>query len=190
MKTAVVVDCACLIGLERIGHLDVLSAMFDLIFVPPAVCAEFGAVPAWISLERPADAGMVAALRLLVDPGESEAIVLAYEKGLRIILDDRKAREVAVRLGVPITGTVGLLLKAKQEGVIAAVRPLLDALDSKQFRIGEALRSEALRLAGEWGVTVPEALWVSRLKLALEGEGDLASPLPWELGEQFFDDAA
>ena len=123
--------------------------LFDLIFAPPAVCAEFGAVPAWISLERPADAGMVAALRLLVDPGESEAIVLAYEKGLRIILDDRKAREVAVRLGVPITGTVGLLLKAKQEGVIAAVRPLLDALDSKQFRIGEALRSEALRLAGE-----------------------------------------
>ena len=88
VKTAVVVDCACLIGLERSGHLDVLSAMFDLIFAPPAVCAEFGAVPAWISLERPADAGMVAALRLLVDPGESEAIVLAYEKGLRIILDD------------------------------------------------------------------------------------------------------
>jgi uncharacterized protein len=149
VKTAVVVDCACLIGLERIGRLDVLSAMFDLIFAPPAVCAEFGALPTWISLERPADAGMVAALRLLVDPGESEAIVLAYEKGLRIILDDRKAREVAVRLGVPITGTVGLLLKAKQEGVIAAVRPLLDALDGKQFRIGEALRSEALRLAGE-----------------------------------------
>jgi len=39
----------------------------------------------------------VAALRLLVDPGESEAIALAYEKGVRIILDDRKAREVAWR---------------------------------------------------------------------------------------------
>ena len=75
--------------------------------------------------------------------------MLAYEKRLRIILDDRKAREVAQRLGVPVTGTVGLLLKAKQEGVISAVRPLLDALDANQFRIGDALRVEALRIAGE-----------------------------------------
>jgi predicted nucleic acid-binding protein len=68
---------------------------------------------------------------------------------VRIILDDRKAREVAQRLGVAVTGTVGLLLKAKQEGVIPEVRPLLDALDANQFRIGAALRAEALRLAGE-----------------------------------------
>jgi predicted nucleic acid-binding protein len=43
-----------------------------------------------MNVEQPRDAGMVAALRLLVDPGESEAIALAYEKGLRIIVDDRK----------------------------------------------------------------------------------------------------
>ncbi len=149
VRIAAVIDSACLIGLERIGRLDLLPALFDPIFVPPAVNQEFGVLPAWMTVERPADVGMVAALRLLVDPGESEAIVLAYEKGLRIILDDRKAREVAQRLGVPVTGTVGLLLKAKQEGVISAVRPLIDALDANQFRIGDALRIEALRLAGE-----------------------------------------
>lgn len=66
-----------------------------------------------MNVQPPSDVGMVAALRLLVDPGESEAIVLAYEKGLRISLDDRKAREVAQRLGGPVTGTVGLLIKAK-----------------------------------------------------------------------------
>jgi predicted nucleic acid-binding protein len=102
-----------------------------------------------MKVERPADVGMVAALRLLVDPGQSEAIVLAYEKGLRIILDDRKAREVAQRLGVPVTAKVGLLINAKQEGVIATVRPLLDALDANHFRISDALRAEALKLAGE-----------------------------------------
>ena len=102
-----------------------------------------------MTVEQPRDAGMVAALRLLVDPGESEAIALAYEKGLRIIVDDRKAREVAQRIGVPVTGTVGLLLKAKQEGVIANVRPLLDALDANHFRISDDLRAEALKLAGE-----------------------------------------
>ena len=149
VKIAGVVDSACLIGLERIGRLDLLPSLLDPIFVPPAVNQEFGARPIWMTVERPTDVGMVAALRLLVDPGESEAIVLAYEKRLRIILDDRKAREVAQRLGVPVIGTVGLLLRAKQEGVVSAVRPLRDALEAHQFRIGNALRTEALRLAGE-----------------------------------------
>jgi predicted nucleic acid-binding protein len=149
VKIAAVVDSACLIGLERIGRLDLLPALLEPIFAPPAVNREFGSTAAWVRVERPVDVGMVAALRLLVDPGESEAIALAYEKGVRIILDDRKAREVAQRLGVAVTGTVGLLLKAKQEGVIPEVRPLLDALDANQFRIGAALRAEALRLAGE-----------------------------------------
>ncbi len=92
---------------------------------------------------------MVAALKLIVDPGESEAIALAYEKRLRLIVDDRKAREAAQRLGIAVTGTVGLLLKAKQAGIIPAVLPLLDALDQHQFRISPSLRTEALRLACE-----------------------------------------
>lgn len=53
---------------------------------------------------------------------------------------------MAQRLGVSVTGTVGLLLKAKQAGLVGEIRPLLDA---HQFRIGDALRAEALRLAGE-----------------------------------------
>lgn len=149
VKIPAVVDSACLIGLERIGCLDLLPALIDPVFAPPAVNQEFGALPSWMNVQKPVDVGMVAALRLVVDPGESEAIVLAYEMGLRIILDDRKAREVAQRLGVPVTGTVGLLLKAKQAGLVGEIRPLLDALDAHQFRIGDALRAEALRLAGE-----------------------------------------
>jgi uncharacterized protein len=92
---------------------------------------------------------MVSALRLVVDPGEAEAITLAYEKGIRIILDDRKAREAALRLGIPVTGTIGLLLKAKEASLVASIGPLLDALEANNFRIGPQLRTEALRLAGE-----------------------------------------
>ena len=149
MKIPAVVDSACLIGLERIGRLDLLSALLDPIFVPPAVESEFGSRPSWMHVEAPTDRGMVAALRLVVDPGEAEAIALAYKKGIRIILDDRKAREAALRLGIPVTGTIGLLLVAKRNDIIATIRPLLDSLDACHFRIGEALRSEALRLAGE-----------------------------------------
>ena len=92
---------------------------------------------------------MIAALRLIIDPGESEAIALAYERKLRLIIDDLKGRQAAQQLGIPVTGTVGLIVKARQTGVIAAVRPLLDDLDAHQFRISSALRNEALRLVGE-----------------------------------------
>jgi len=85
----------------------------------------------------------------MVDEGEAEAIALAQEKGLRIILDDRKARAIAMRLSIPVTGTVGLLLKAKEAGIVSAVKPLLEALDASQFHIGREIYSQALRLAGE-----------------------------------------
>lgn len=145
----VVLDSTCLIGLERIGRLDLLPALFPILVVPPAVVHEFGQVLPWFVVEPPIDLGMVAALRLLVDPGESEAIALAYEKQVRVILDDRKAREAAQRLHIPVTGTVGLILKAKQNGLIAAIRPLLDALQINGFRISQELREEAFRIAGE-----------------------------------------
>ena len=148
-KIAAVVDSTCLIGLERIGRLDLLPALLDPIFVPLAVANEFGSRPLWMTPSAVRDGGMVAALRLVVDLGEAEAITLAHEKGLRIILDDRKAREAAQRLGVPVTGTVGLLLKAKREGLVPAIRPLMDALAEHQFRIANSLYAEALRLAGE-----------------------------------------
>ena len=149
VKIPAVLDCACLIGLERIGRLDLLPALLDPIFAPPAVVQEFGSRPVWLTEVIPSDRGMIAALRLIVDLGESEAITLAYEKRVRLIIDDLKGRQVARQLGLAVTGTVGLIVKAKQEGIVTAVLPLLDALDACQFRIGSTLRGEALRLAGE-----------------------------------------
>lgn len=149
VKIPAVLDSACLIGFERIGRLDLLPALLDPVMAPPAVIKEFGAHPAWLLEVSVKDQGMVAALGLVVDPGESEAIVLAFEKGTRIILDDRKAREAAQRLNIAVTGTVGILLKAKEAGLVEAIRPLLDALEANHFRIGTLLRTEALRLAGE-----------------------------------------
>lgn len=135
--------------MERIGRLDLISALLDPILAPPAVVSEFGSHPEWLTVLSPANSGTVAALKLVVDAGEAEAIALALERGCRIILDDRKARTVAQRLGVPVTGTVGILLKAKQSGVVPSLLPLLDALDAHHFHVSRALRLEALRLAGE-----------------------------------------
>ena len=149
VKIPAILDCTCLIGLERIGLLDLLPQLLEPIFAPPAVIGEFGSAPIWLTEQAPLDRGMVAALNLIVDWGEAEAIALAYEMKHRLIVDDLKAREAAQGLGIAITGTVGLLLKAKQAGILPALRPVLDALDLNHFRIGSALRAQALIMADE-----------------------------------------
>lgn len=146
---AAVLDSTCLIGLETIGRLDLIPALLAPVYAPPEVEAEFGSRPGWLNVVAAGDARLAASLNLMVDAGEASAIALALELRARIILDDRKAREVAIRLGVPVTGTIGLLLRAKQAALIPAVKPLLAALDSGGFHIGADLFAEALRLAGE-----------------------------------------
>lgn len=149
MKTPVVTDSSCLIGLERIGHLDLLPSLFDPILIPPAVASEFGVVLPWLQVVAPSNQALVAALKLTVDDGEAEAIALAQEHGLLVILDDYKARTTAHKLGLKFTGLAKILVRAKQEGLIAQVKPLLDALDANQFYMSQALKQKILRLAGE-----------------------------------------
>ena len=65
-------------------------------------------------------------LENIVDKGEASAIVLAVEvKDCVIIIDDLKARNLAERIGMNITDTLGILLKAKQKGLIASVKPMI-----------------------------------------------------------------
>ena len=67
----------------------------------------------------------------------------------QIILDDRQARAVAKSMGLFFIGTVGILVRAKQKGVVSAIKPLLEALESNGFYLSEGLRVEALHLVGE-----------------------------------------
>ena len=149
MKESVVTDSTCLIGLERVGHLDLLPALFEPILVPPKVQHEFGTLLPWLTVETPTDHALVAALNMLVDDGEAEAIALAHEQRWRIILDDRRARSVARGLGITIIGTVGVLVRAKRLGMITSLKALLDDLEAHEFYISEALKAEALRLVEE-----------------------------------------
>lgn len=97
-------------------------------------------------IEDPQDVDLVNALNLLMDAGEAASIRLAAQRKCRVILDDLKARKVAAHMGLSVTGTVGLLVKARKEGVIFSLRQMLDDLDANGFHIGMPLRMEALRL--------------------------------------------
>jgi uncharacterized protein len=149
VKEPVVSDSTCLIGLERIGKLQILPALFDPIMIPPEVGREFGNSSAWMQTENLTDHLLTAALRLVVDAGEAEAIALASEKTCLLICDDKQARAAAKRLGVTVIGTVGVLVRAKQNGVVSAIKPILDDLEINGFFISHALREEALKLVGE-----------------------------------------
>lgn len=149
MKEPLVADSTCLIGLERVGKIEILPALFAPIIIPPEVEREFGIGYAWLQTEAIKSNSLVAALQLVIDAGEAEAIALASEKGWLLITDDKQARSTAKRLGVKVIGTIGALLRAKQHGIIAALEPILIDLEANNFYASKALCEEALRLAGE-----------------------------------------
>jgi uncharacterized protein len=84
-----------------------------------------------------------------VDAGEAEAIVLARELGLKVILDDLRARRLALRFGLEVIGTLGILVRAKKQGILDGLEPMLNQLEGVGFHMTRELKEEALRQAFE-----------------------------------------
>lgn len=149
--------------LHQLGRLDLLPSLATRVTVPPAVIAEIEVGRAlgydlpdlttfdWVSLHEPRSAPALP-LAAGLGPGESAVLALALESpDPLVILDDALGRRAAELLKIPLTGTLGLLLDAKSAGLIPAISPLLDQLDSLRFRLSPATRSAVLKLAGEAG---------------------------------------
>jgi predicted nucleic acid-binding protein len=151
----VVSNSSPLIALEQIGQLDLLQALFVTLLVPPAVVRETAptvSLPDWVT-ERPLSQQIgPQILSSSLGPGESEAISLALEIGAQwLILDDRPARRLARSLGLPVIGTLGVLLAAKRRGLVDALRPQLDGLTKSGFFIAPDLYEQILADGGEAG---------------------------------------
>ncbi|MGM0577132.1 MAG: DUF3368 domain-containing protein [Myxococcota bacterium] len=86
-----------------------------------------------------------------LDPGETEAIALAVERKADVLLvDERRARRAATRLGQRVLGVLGVLLQAKRRGLVEELRPILhDLTEEAGFRIGPELVARVLKAAGE-----------------------------------------
>lgn len=110
----VVSNASPLIALEQIGQLQLIERIFSEILIPPAVAREVASsvVPrSWIATRELRQSVGLQIPRMSLGPGESEAIGLALEVSAEwIILDERPARRVAAGLGLPVIGTLGLLL--------------------------------------------------------------------------------
>lgn len=151
MPKIVVSDTSCFIALTNTGELSLLEKLYSQILTTSEVKEEFGEeLPSWVEILDPKDKQKQQLLEFQVDRGEASAITLALEISAdTIILDDYKARVAAQKLGLEVTGTLGLMIKAKQEGVIDSIKPLLEKLQNTNFRLSDQLIEEALRLAGE-----------------------------------------
>jgi hypothetical protein len=159
----VVSDSSPLIAFSSANSLDLLHALYGTIYIPEAVFYEVvsggagrpgGTAVAnapWIVQKAPANQQTVAQLLSAgLDQGESEAIVLASELSARlVILDESRARMVARQQGLPVTGTLGVLIAAKNAGLAAAIKPLLDQLSAAGFYVSPQIVAHALQLAGE-----------------------------------------
>jgi uncharacterized protein len=149
-----------LISLARIERLDLLPELFHEVVVPTAVFHELTRDPdrpgasairgaEWLRIRQVSDVAEVARLSFWLDSGESEVLVLARELGATAAIDERRGRNIATALGIPHTGTVGILLTAKQTGAVSSITPFLDKLIKNGIRLSARLYEEARRLAGE-----------------------------------------
>lgn len=150
-EAIVIADTSWLIILARLKLLPVLKSLYQKITVTEEVAEEFGeSLPDWIQVETAKDKRYYQILLSILDPGEASAIALALELDhVLLILDESKGRKEALRLGIKITGTLGVLVKAKRMGFIKELKPVFDQLNLAGFRISAQLLEEVLKQAGE-----------------------------------------
>lgn len=147
----IIADTTALIALENAGHFHLLELIFGELTITPIVAAEWGSnVPGWIRVVDVKDASRYMELRQSVDAGEASSLALALEVvGSQVLTDDRRARQLAEQLHIPTTGTLAVLLLAKERGHVPHVRPVITALQDSGFRVSAALVEQVLTLAGE-----------------------------------------
>lgn len=147
----VISDTSCISNLLTIHRVDLLPVLFGEVIIPPAVEMELRRfheqLPGFLKVLRPTDEVHLLNLCHELDVGEAEAICLARELGAdRLLFDERRGREIALREGLRIIGVVGILVLAKRKGLVTSVATLLDHLEQEAgFRLSPVIKATALR---------------------------------------------
>jgi len=151
-------DSGPLILLAKINALSILPQLPLRYVAPPTVFEELASGPAfghpavevhWLRPVAPLTP-TPAYIRATLDEGEAAVIHLALERNIRhICLDDRRGRRVAKALGLEIFGLLGLLTRAKRQGVIPALKPQVERLLEAGARYSPALIEAVLKNADE-----------------------------------------
>ena len=147
MPEPIIIDTSSLIALERINLLQILCKIYKEVVIPESVIKEFGNLSLSCLSIRKVESNLLKLLitDLNLGKGEADVIALASQTGLRIIIDDLKARKVAENMGLKLTGTIGVLLKAERLGLIASAQEKVRELREKGFYVSEQLLEDISR---------------------------------------------
>ena len=148
MPEKAIVDTSVLIALEKLHLSQVLCKLYSEIILPHAVVDEFGTPDLPCLSIHPVQSRLTNLLvqELSLGKGESEVIALGVESGIRVIIDDSKARKIAESLGLKVVGTIGILLKAEAMGLTSSASQ--EAIKLK--KIGFYLSDELLDKLSSW----------------------------------------
>ena len=163
----IVSDTSALCNLAIVNHLWLLQTIYGKVLIPDIVAAELSNARDpiiqtvlsfdWIETRTISNLAMAKALQQEqnLDPGESHAIILALEQQAdELLIDERRGRREAAKLGIPIIGVLGILLIAKQRQLIPQIRPILNALIQRSFfRVSSELYTQVLLQANETSET-------------------------------------
>lgn len=162
MADSIICDTSVWLYLGRIGHIDLLHQLYPAVYTTETVCWELdngrfsradtpdARVFPWIRIVQPEPQTLNDLPANRLGPGEQSVLAYAYRHQIQIVgLDDRQARNMAKRLNLSVTGTLGILLRAQQSGLIPAIRPLLLSVRQEGFFVSEALLQFLLQSAGE-----------------------------------------
>jgi hypothetical protein len=155
----VIADTSALVALAVCQRLHLLDVLFDEVRVPPAVHREctVPGKPGADALgeylrDKVADVALSEFVIAVTGLGQGELEAMALYRKLSadgLLVDDQRARKVARFNGMRVIGSVGVMLTARERGLIQALRPLLESIRRSGIHISDALVTEALRLAGE-----------------------------------------
>ena len=158
----VIVNTTPLIALSHVGWLDILKKLYGEVTIPEAVYNELSvkaesvckkAVDSsldWIRVDKIKNQMAKTMYKTQLHDGEVEVMILAKEVAADVvIIDDANAKKHAKYLGLPVTGTLGVLIKAKQKGYINELRPMLQRMVESGIYLSQSLIELCLKQAGE-----------------------------------------
>lgn len=140
-----------MILLEKIGELDLLQNLYGEILITPEVAEEVN-LPTltWMKVRAATDIHLQQIISDRYGIGEASSIALATElDSPLLIIDDNKAKHYAKRLGIQVTGTFGVLIAAKEIGIIPRISPVLERIAQTNFRFDEKIKQMVLKIANE-----------------------------------------
>jgi len=147
-------DAGPIISFSRANRIELLRDVLTTLIIPSAVYNEIVTEgkpeapmirqQAWIKVQRLQDQTLIAQLRPKLHIGESEALALAWELSLPLLVDEKEARKEAFRIGIQFFGSMRVLKEAKRQGLVEKIKPILDELISSGTYIGSSLYREFL----------------------------------------------